>query len=106
LLWLGSGGVPERRATLGEVVPVGSAALGLMVWRDLDLTVVCRSLDADAEAGAGALLAGHPRVREVRFVDDTGEWNTDPTLPGRAVPGAEVPQPGRGDLEGGRLVCR
>jgi hypothetical protein len=34
----------QRLSTLGEVVPVGSAALGLMVWRDLDLTVVCRSL--------------------------------------------------------------
>jgi hypothetical protein len=62
-------------------VPVGSAALGLMVWPDLDLTVVCRRLDAEAVAGAGASLAGHPRVREVRFIDDTGDWNTDPTYP-------------------------
>jgi hypothetical protein len=74
-------GLDQHLSTLGEVVPVGSAALGLMVWRDLDLTVVCRSLDADAVAGAGALLAGHPRVREVRFIDDTGDWNTDPTYP-------------------------
>jgi hypothetical protein len=71
----------QRLSTLGEVVPVGSAALGLMVWRDLDLTVVCRRPDAEAVAGAGASLAGHPRVREVRFVDDTGDWNTDPTYP-------------------------
>jgi hypothetical protein len=52
-----------------------------MVWRDLDLTVVCRGFDAEAVAGAGASLAGHPRVREVRFIDDTGDWNTDPTYP-------------------------
>lgn len=97
-------GLDQRLSTLGEVVPVGGAALGLMVWRDLDLTVVCRRLDAEAAAGAGALLAGHPRVREVRFIDDTGDWNTD--LPRRAVPGAAVPQPGRGDLEGGHLVRR
>jgi hypothetical protein len=37
-------GLDQRLSTLGEVVPVGSAALGLMVWRDLDLTMVCRSL--------------------------------------------------------------
>jgi hypothetical protein len=74
-------GLDQRLSTLGEVVPVGSAALGLMVWRDLDLTVVCRRLDAGAVAGAGASLVGHPRVREVRFIDDTGDWNTDPTYP-------------------------
>jgi hypothetical protein len=74
-------GLDQRLSTLGEVVPVGSAALGLMVWRDLDLTVVCRRLDTDAVAAAGALLAGHPRVREVRFIDDTGDWNADPTYP-------------------------
>ena len=34
----------------GAVVPVGSAALGLMMWRDLDLTVVCRKLDTAAVA--------------------------------------------------------
>jgi hypothetical protein len=33
-------GLDQRLSTLGAVVPVGSAALGLMVWRDLDLTVV------------------------------------------------------------------
>jgi hypothetical protein len=74
-------GLDQRLSTLGEVVPVGSAALGLMVWRDLDLTVVCHRLDAAAAARTGALLAGHPRVREVRFIDDTGDWNTDPTYP-------------------------
>jgi hypothetical protein len=74
-------GLDQRLSILGEVVPVGSAALGLMVWRDLDFTVVCQRLDADAVAGAGASLAGHPRVREIRFIDASGDWNTDPTYP-------------------------
>jgi hypothetical protein len=74
-------GLDQRLSILGEVVPVGSAALGLMVWRDLDVTVVCHRLDAEVVAGAGALLAGHPRVREVRFIDDTGDWIVDPTYP-------------------------
>jgi hypothetical protein len=74
----------QRLSTLGEVVPVGSAALGLMVWRDLDLTVVCRSLDADAVARAGALLARHPRVREVGS-STTPATGTPTDLPRRAV---------------------
>ena len=32
-------------AGLGEPHLVGSAALGLMVWPDLDITVVCQALD-------------------------------------------------------------
>ncbi|MCP2256567.1 hypothetical protein LX15_000250 [Streptoalloteichus tenebrarius] len=69
---------------LGDPVRVGSAALGLMVGRDLDVTVICPRLDeaTTAEvAQVGARLAVHPRVREVRFRDDTGHWNTDPTYP-------------------------
>lgn len=68
----------DRASRLGEVVLVGSAALGLMVWRDLDLTVVCPHLDLPAVADLGAALASHDRVGEVRFRDDTGTWNTDP----------------------------
>ncbi len=71
----------QRLTPHGTVVPVGSAALGLMVWRDLDLTVVCRHLDVEAVAGTGARLAVHPGIREVRFRNDTGDWNTDPTYP-------------------------
>src|SRR4051812_28482353 len=73
----------ERLSTVGEPVRVGSAALGLMVGRDLDITVVCRELGAVTEAVArtGAWLAIHPRVRRVEFRDDTGHWNTDPAYP-------------------------
>jgi hypothetical protein len=74
----------ERLSALGEPIRVGSAALGLMVRRDLDVTVACPVLDAaatEAVARTGAGLAVHPRVREVRFRDDTGYWNTDPAYP-------------------------
>jgi hypothetical protein len=53
----------EHLSRHGHVVPVGSAALGLMVWRDLDLTVICGQLDAEAVAMTGARLAAHPQVR-------------------------------------------
>ncbi|MEV0696859.1 hypothetical protein AB0I53_02920 [Saccharopolyspora sp. NPDC050389] len=69
---------------VGEPVRVGSSALGVMVRRDLDVTVVCRELDRAAHlavARIGADLAVLERVREVRFRDDTGMWNTDPRYP-------------------------
>jgi hypothetical protein len=66
---------------LGEPVRVGSAELGLMVWRDLDLTVVCTELAVDAVTAVGVRLAAHPGVRQVTFRNDTGHWNTDPSYP-------------------------
>jgi hypothetical protein len=66
---------------LGEPVSVGSAALGVMVQRDLDVTVVCSALDLPAVTQLGAGLARHPRVRSVLFRNDTGEWNVDPSYP-------------------------
>lgn len=69
---------------LGEVgapTVVGSAALGLMVRRDLDVDVVCERLDEAAVAAvaeAGSRLATHPRVRVVTFRNDRGAWNEEP----------------------------
>jgi len=74
-------GLEDLLPAAGTVVPVGSAALGLMVWRDLDLTVVCLSLDASIVAWIGSELAKHDQVREVVFRDDTGEWNTNAAYP-------------------------
>lgn len=73
--------VEELLGPVGEVFRVGSAALGLMVWRDLDLTVVCTELAVEPVAAIGARLAEHPRVRRVEFRNDTGHWNTDPRYP-------------------------
>ena len=66
---------------VGRPVRVGSAALGLMVWRDLDITVICAKLDIGPVTKIGATLGSHPRIREVLFRDDTGSWNTDPAYP-------------------------
>ena len=73
----------ELAKPLGDPILVGSAALGLMVWRDLDVTVVCPRLDIDAVVQVGSRLALHPRMREVVFRNDTGAWNTNtnPTYP-------------------------
>ena len=74
----------EVLSAVGKPVRVGSAALGVMVRRDLDITVVCPALDAAlwrdvAQIGAG--LAVHARVRQVQFRNDTGAWNIDPGYP-------------------------
>ncbi len=68
-------GLDTALAPLGNPVRTGSSALGLMVRRDVDITVACPDLDAptkEAVAQLGARLATHPRVREVTHRDDSG----------------------------------
>ena len=65
-------------ALLGEPHLVGSAALGLMVWPDLDITVVCDTLDIAALCRVAVDLVSHPRVRQLTFRNDSGPWNTHP----------------------------
>jgi len=67
----------ELLGRVGRPVRVGSSVLGLMVWRDLDVTVVCDRLDLRAVVLAGADLAGHPRVGRLMFRNDSGPWNED-----------------------------
>lgn len=71
----------EACSAVGRPVVVGSAALGLMVWRDLDVTVACERLDVDGVLSVGRAVARSPRVRQARFRNDTGHWNTDPAYP-------------------------
>ena len=65
----------------GEPFRVGSAAYGLMVLRDLDVTVVCTKLALQPITDIGARLAEHPRVWRVEFRNDTGQWNTAARYP-------------------------
>jgi hypothetical protein len=66
---------------LGTPVRVGSAALGLMVRRDIDITVIVPKLDMRPVAALGSHLATHRDVRVVQIRDDSGHWNTDPNYP-------------------------
>jgi hypothetical protein len=63
---------------VGRPVLVGSAALGLMAWRDIDTTVVCQSLDKRPVLAAAAELAAHQDVKTLEYRDDSGRWNQDP----------------------------
>lgn len=68
-------------ATAGTPVRVGSSALGLMVWRDIDLTVVCSTLREDIVADIGTQLMTRRGIREVRFVNDSGDLQAESSYP-------------------------
>src|SRR3712207_9558779 len=74
-------GLIERLSEVGRPVGTGSAALGLMVARDIDVTTLCPDLDTTAVFDVGRALAGHPRVHKLGFRNDTGRWNSDPDYP-------------------------
>lgn len=56
----------------GAVRLIGSAATGLMVWRDLDVQVLSPGLSAAEAWDAVRPVAAHPRAYEVRFIDQSG----------------------------------
>ena len=69
-------------SNIGKPIRVGSSAMGLMVRRDIDITVVCKNLSSETRAafsqvGARLMLMGR-HVVSVRFRNDTGAWNADP----------------------------
>lgn len=69
-------------AALGRPTRVGSSALGLMVRRDIDITVSCPKLDAATLAGfaqlGARLMERDDLVLAVRFRNDAGRWNAEP----------------------------
>lgn len=66
---------------VGSPVLTGSVALGLMVWRDIDVTTLCPELEVATVLDALRTLAAHDRVRQIQFRNDTGAWNVDPAYP-------------------------
>ena len=71
----------EILSTAGQPVQVGRVALGLMVWRGIDITVLCLRLDIGTIFGIGERIIRHPRVRGMQFRNDTGHWNQDSDYP-------------------------
>lgn len=49
-----------------------------MAWRDLDITVVCSSLDERQVLVAAGELATHQDVQAIQYRNDTGRWNQEP----------------------------
>jgi len=63
-------------AKAGRVERMGSFVTGLMVWRDLDLNVICPSLALDRALDAMRPSYAHPRVHSVQFKNERGPFNT------------------------------
>lgn len=64
--------MPEVLGRIGRVEVIGSAATGLMVWRDLDLSVYAASATTPAVADAVRHLVANPGVLDVHYADETG----------------------------------
>ncbi len=58
----------------GRVEQVGSSVSGLMVWRDLDFSVLCRDLTAERTFQAMRLLLTHPSVTRLDYRNETGPY--------------------------------
>lgn len=75
-------GLNELLSEIGRPIRVGSSAMGLMVRRDIDITVVCDVLDDGALAAFTAvgscMMQRADCVVAVRFRNDTKDWNTEP----------------------------
>ncbi len=71
----------EILSRVGQPVRVGSSAMGLMVRRDIDITVICPKIDTqifDEFTAIGArLMRASDLVVEVRFRNDSGTWNRE-----------------------------
>jgi hypothetical protein len=67
--------VDERLGAVGPVKHTGSAAHGLMVWRDIDLSVAAADMPAERIFEAIRPLALFPSVREVRYRKDVGRFH-------------------------------
>ncbi|HEU5422592.1 MAG TPA: hypothetical protein VFU72_03545 [Nitrolancea sp.] len=62
----------ELLARAGEPFQIGSSRYGLMVWRDLDFSILCAGSAAEAIASVIAALVANPLVRRLDYLDETG----------------------------------
>lgn len=60
---------------LGSPVLLGSAALGLMVWPDIDVTIACPGLTIDQALETMHPVYIHPQIKRVRYRNEAGHFN-------------------------------
>lgn len=73
--------IEQLLSELGTVCFVGSYALGLMVWRDIDITVFCDTYDPERCFEALRPLVRHPRVKKLRWDNERGPLHATDWLP-------------------------
>jgi hypothetical protein len=65
----------ERLALAGTATLIGSAALGLLVWRDLDICVVSPGLTITQAFEMMQPMFCHPQVYQIRYANKSGVFN-------------------------------
>ncbi len=65
----------RRLRLVGQAELIGSAALGLMVWRDIDLMVMAPELSVAGAFAALDPLITNPRVAQLRYLNQSGPFN-------------------------------
>jgi hypothetical protein len=65
----------RRLRRVGQAELIGSAALGLMVWRDVDIMVMAPGLSVAGAFAALDPLITNPRVTQVRYLNQSGPFN-------------------------------
>lgn len=68
-------GLMRLLAHAGTPAQIGSSALGLMVWRDLDIIVASPGLSAARAFAVMQPALAHPRVASVRYANKSGAFN-------------------------------
>ncbi|WP_093552846.1 hypothetical protein [Pseudoduganella namucuonensis] len=63
-------GLSDALSRYGEAYPVGSYALGLMTWRDLDIHVVRETPDLEAFFALGARISSILKPHRMHFRDE------------------------------------
>ncbi len=64
--------LPALLARAGRPHQIGSSVSGLMVWRDLDFSVVCPGLTGERLVDTLRPLLAHPRVTRLDYRNETG----------------------------------
>ena len=59
----------------GQPVLIGSAALGLMVWRDIDIMVIAPGLGVARTFEVLSPLFADPCVTQLRYLNESGSFN-------------------------------
>lgn len=62
----------SRISEVGEVYQIGSLVSGLMVWRDIDFTIVCRGREAADVFRAMVPIMSDERIIKLDYVNETG----------------------------------
>lgn len=64
--------IVSRLAVVGEVYQIGSLVSGLMVWRDIDFTIVCRQRSSLDIFNAMLPILSDEHVIKVEFLNEMG----------------------------------